>query len=544
MAPLNNTRVQSEPTDGLLGNLAEVALVFCVFFIQGTWPVPEVNEPYYLSKAIHFWNPDWVGEDFFLDSADTHQVFYFTFGWLSRYLSPVVLAWTGRLLTWALLAWSWWRLSRSVLPRRWWSILAAALLVMLTERCHLAGEWIIGGVEAKGFAFVFVFLALEALTRARWNWAFALFGAAACFHVLIGGWAIVATGFALLFLPEDRPRLATLWPGLTLGMLFSLPSLIPSLGLTWAVDPEIVRQANYIYVFERLPHHLFPTHFIVRFSLLVIFWLLLCRTRWGEPPESRLRAFVFGTLVIGGAGMIIALSAAFAPDNAAGLLRFYWFRLVDVAVPMGVALGGASYIAYHLQVRPAWGKLWLGIVVALCTLHLGVHAVRRPLPTVPRADRLPHYRSWRLACRWIAQSGEIPADACFLTPRLAQTFKWYTGRAEVVTWKDIPQDPRSIVAWWNRLQDIHATGSMAPDERWRESLAELDEARLRALGRKYGANYLLTRTEPPLDLEVLYRNRHYVVYCLDQYPLKKQNIEGKRGKIKTRRTRRTQRKEV
>ena len=96
--------------------LAEIALVFAVFFLQGAWPVPDVNEPYYLGKAIHYWNPDWLHGDFFMESPDTHKVFCFTFGWLSLWLPPVVLAWTGRILSWALLAWEWRRLS--LCPRR------------------------------------------------------------------------------------------------------------------------------------------------------------------------------------------------------------------------------------------------------------------------------------------------------------------------------------------------------------------------------------------------------------------------------------------
>ena len=118
--------------------------------------MPDVNEPYYLGKAIHYWNPDWLRGDFFMESSDTHKVFYFAFGWLSLCMSPVALAWTGRILTWLLLAWAWRRLSVAILPRPWYSILSAALLACLMDRCHMAGEWVIGGVEAKGFAYVLV----------------------------------------------------------------------------------------------------------------------------------------------------------------------------------------------------------------------------------------------------------------------------------------------------------------------------------------------------------------------------------------------------
>jgi len=103
--------------------LLEIALIFAVFVIQGAEPVPEVNEPYYLGKAIHYWNPEFAPGDFFLDTADTHVVFYVTFGWLALLLPPFALAWAGRLLTWGLLAWAWQRLSFALVPRRWFAIL-------------------------------------------------------------------------------------------------------------------------------------------------------------------------------------------------------------------------------------------------------------------------------------------------------------------------------------------------------------------------------------------------------------------------------------
>src|SRR5207244_3162725 len=138
-------------------------LIFAVFFIQGAWPAPEVNEPHYLSKARHYWDPSWCAGDFFCNTADAHQMFYWSFGWISRALPLPALAWCGRLLTWALLAWAWRRLSIALVNVRWFSVLSAALAVMLIARTNMAGEWLIGGVEAKGFAYVFVLLGLEAL---------------------------------------------------------------------------------------------------------------------------------------------------------------------------------------------------------------------------------------------------------------------------------------------------------------------------------------------------------------------------------------------
>ena len=86
--------------------LAEILAIFALFALQGAWPVPDVNEAHYLGKAAHYWNPDWIRGDFFLDSADSHKVFYFTFGWLTLWLPLPAVAWTGRIIAWLLMAWS------------------------------------------------------------------------------------------------------------------------------------------------------------------------------------------------------------------------------------------------------------------------------------------------------------------------------------------------------------------------------------------------------------------------------------------------------
>ncbi|MBO7679808.1 MAG: hypothetical protein J6S75_09080, partial [Thermoguttaceae bacterium] len=37
----------------------EVLAIFALFVLYGAYPVPDVNEQYYIGKAIHFWNADY-----------------------------------------------------------------------------------------------------------------------------------------------------------------------------------------------------------------------------------------------------------------------------------------------------------------------------------------------------------------------------------------------------------------------------------------------------------------------------------------------------
>jgi hypothetical protein len=508
----------------------ETALVLGVFFLQGAFPAPEVNEPYYLGKAIHFWNPAWGAGDFFLDSADAHQVFYFTFGWLALVLPPLALAWTGRIITWALLAWAWRRLSWAMAPKPWLSVLSAALFVAALDRFHMAGEWVLGGVEAKGFAYVLVLLGLEALLRGRWNRMWLLFGAGAAFHVLVGGWAVVAAAVVWASIaarrraanplapPVEAPSLGAMLPGLIGGGLLSLLGLVPVLMLNWGVDREIVGRAQEIYVFERLYHHLDPLQlppvFVVRFVLLCAGWGLLCLLAPATSAARLLRRFTASVLLIALIGGLIGLLSYVDRGWAASLLRYYWFRLSDVVVPLAVALEAVAYLAGGLEQRNVRARVALIVAVLLAAAHVGQLAMIRPVPRPPRADKLPHFQAWRAMNQWIAASPDFPAGARFLTPRQAHTFKWYTGRAEVVNWKEIPQDAASIVEWFDRLQEIFGTTDEQGRLSFREWPGELPAEELERLGRKYDFQYVVTLRRDRLPFRQVHANDRYVVYEL------------------------------
>ena len=500
------------------GALAEIVLVFLVFFIHGAWQVPEVNEPHYLGKAKHYWDATWAPRDFFLGTADAHEAFYVAFGWLTLWLPLPAVAWCGRIITWALMAIAWRRLSVALVPGALYSVLSAALFVALISRFHMAGEWVIGGVEGKSFAYVFVLFGLASLVRGGWGWALVLFGAAASFHVIVGGWAVVATCIAWLAAANRPPASNLVLPAL-MGLVLSLGGLLPAIELTWGADPELVDQANRIYVYERLGHHLLParlpTSYVVRPLLLVG---ALVPLAWMAPDSEsirRLRGFVAACVGIAALGMAISLLAWWDADLAARLLRYYWFRLSDAMVPLGASLlACAILLRWQRERHPAFA-VGLGATMLAAGLHLGDTMWQRRLYPVPPADwRVADLKDWRAVCRWASE--ETPPDALFLVPRMSQTFRWYSGRGEVVTRKDLPQDAASIVEWHRRLTDIYGPG----DTRWpRRTLADLGAARLEELGRKYGADYVVTRPTPPLPLKrVGPLTRTLAVYALPRSP--------------------------
>ena len=513
--------------------VAEVLLIVLVFFTVAGDPPPHVNEAHYLTRLKQYWNPEWCAGDLFLESADTQLLLIWLFGWVTKWLSLPATAWVGRVLTWTLLAWAWQRLSWRLVPVPLVAMLSAALFVTLNAVGHLAGEWIVGGVEAKCFAYVFVLLALRELADGRWNRLWLLLGAAAAFHPLVGGWSVVVCAAIWLVDARRHVNLFSMGPGLAGGLLLGLVGVLPALSLTWNESDAVVAEANRIYVFDRLPHHLallsLPSDEVVRrfarHALLLVvlaalgYWL----RRLAEPvaPLRRVILFAWGAVLLAVGGVAIELVLSHDRLVASGLLRYYWYRLTDFAAPMAVSLTATALLATGMTQQKKWATWALLGALVLAGWHITSVARSRWANPVPPADeKMDDFTMWVKACDWAAEN--TPPKAVFLTPRLNHSFKWRTGRAEVVTRKDIPQDVRSIVEWHRRLKDVFYYEDSEDLANPVGSLSHLGTERVRELAIKYGANYVLTERDQLLSLPRVYPTREhpndeYVIYRIDEH---------------------------
>jgi hypothetical protein len=288
--------------------------------------------------------------------------------------------------------------------------------------------------------------------------------------------------------------------------------------LNRGVDAETLQEANRIYVFERLPHHLvfnqFPHTWMARHAALaVLFFALVASLRRTKPcfvshddehgrsmasSYGRLAGFVGGAVAIAVAGAIIDQATLFHEAIAARLLRFYWFRLSDVIVPSGVALVLVAAVeAVRATKSQMAGFARVGLLIGACAPILAWNYERQqhPLPgsalqswqqhgegTSP-ADAEARLVDWKAACDWI--QANTPEDAIFLTPKAQQTFKWYAARAEVVALKDIPQDAGGIVEWRRRVNDVFAPPVSS------QGYAALSDQQIIDLANRWGASYVI-----------------------------------------------------
>lgn len=470
----------------------EIIAVVAIFAIYGGGPVPHVNEAHYLCKAKHFWDPSWCANDLFLSSAEAHWVFYIAIGWPTKWLTLTQTAWLGRFVGWILLAISWVHFSRTIQPTRGWSVMSGTVFAFLVAYTPMSGEWVLGGIEGKVIAYALVLCGMAAMVQNRWKSVWPALGLAATFHVLVGGWAVVAAMLGWLVAGPDRMKLKPMLPYLVIGFVISLAGLVPALMLSSGVDPKLLSKANQIYVMERLPHHLVYSSFVPRqVALHFITMFVAVVTAIVMFPTQRLRpllGFGVAAIVVAWIGIGINQWTLSKEDNelAASLLRFYWFRMSDACLPMMLAV--VVPLAWMKLFRQSKQAAWIGSLLLLAVVGFDVSQriaflTTNPPPSADRQslawsrgdheEKRELHQQWKETCAWIRKYTE--ADATVLTPRNQQTFKWYAQRAEVVNWKDVPQDAKTLTEWWARLNDIYGYVILGPLNLTDEALADLIE---------------------------------------------------------------------
>lgn len=520
-APLNST----PKTTGRLRAWADTLLVLLVFLVVGGDLAPGVNEAHYLTRLKHWWNPQWIGPDLFLDSPDAHLTVVLLFGWLTLWLPLTAVAWIGRLVSWAVLAWAWRRLCWRLVPTMGVASLAAALWCVAVRQGHLAGEWVVGGFEAKSLAWAFVIAALGSCCGGQWNRAWVELGVASALHVLVGGWSVVLLAVVWSIHYRQQVSLPAMTPGLAIGGLFALAGIVPPLVMNAGTSPEVASEAALIYVFERLPHHLAPLSmggewwWLRGSSHLVMLLLLGIAMRWARKTELKqarcLCSYAWGAVALSVAGLLIELMATIAPDRSAALLRFYWFRTADIAVPLAVSLAFVTWLVRAMQQQPVLAKRsFVAALLLIAWYQVPVVGSRLQSDRPPADKSVRDYHAWIDVCQWAATHTDD--DALFLTPRGSHTFHWRAERAEVVVRKNIPQDAAGLLEWYRRMREVHQPPNTPPDalKPWTLTPGSLGARRLKWLAGKYGIDYVLSDHRRPVSLPVAYRNRAYTVYDL------------------------------
>ena len=479
--------------------IGEVLLLVALFFVVSGVAPPAVNEAHYFAKSKNYWDPTWCARDLFASSGNPHLLFHLTFGVFTKWFTLETTAWIGRFIGWTMVAVGLRALTVALTKQPLASLAVAVIWIAFMEAFNLAGEWVIGGIEGKVPAYGLMLVAMRLMIDGKWKLVWPVLGLASGFHVLVGGWSVMVTfGVYLIYGRRQSSLRSQLFP-LLIGGAISLSGIYPALILTQGVEPAMVTAAAKIYVYERLPHHLLPSGlaltWYVRHGFLILLAGIACWRLRKDNQFAIIGSFTIGMVIIAFMGLLIGILPAFAPDLAAKLLKYYWFRMTDAVVPLAIALGWVRLRVAGTK-YPVIKYCRLGVIV-LAFLIVGKETIEATTMTVITDggyvasaigmnaladDQQRVVSDWIEVCHWVERT--LPQDEVLLTPRNQQSFKWYANRAEVVNWKDVPQDAVRLVEWSRRFYDVFPVrlGTVRVTVRY---------ADLVRFGREYGARFMI-----------------------------------------------------
>lgn len=476
-------------------------LFFFVFLLWGK-PVPYSNEFPYLLRLVKEFQPELLLNDWtFSVPANEHWLFNRLFGFLATLMPIEILGWFGRIAVWVLTLQILLRIGKLWQIPNWATAIAIAFWLAIGQSL-VGDEWIVGGFEAKGIAYIFLLYALYYFSLHRTILPAILLGFAFAFHPAVGMWSALAVGFALLW---EKTSVKTLVKIVAVTSIIALGGILPLISEQLAAQPDSAESWRYI-VLVRFPWHFDPFYFSKSATLL-----LLAMFAFNFAVFRRSENYAMRFLLKFQTGLAIFFLAAFALRwfEMFEWLRFLPVRLFPVFTPLFFAF--AVFRAWSLAKSKEWKILIVlfvfAIFVRLNPLAASFSAIRNT------------YASWTAApddfqttSRWIAAN--TPPGAIIIQPPHRRDVWYLSQRATIASYAY--QTFGRLDEWRERVADLTGnaviTDSQIGFETVEAAFNNLSEDQVNEIRKKYAATYLVSRAE--YSFPVVFQTEAYKIYLL------------------------------
>ena len=467
--------------------------IFLLFAMSYLWSSFFVsNERDTLMVAKQFVQKDWIPHDWYLNQDFGYRNFFNLIFGVFTYL-PIDMAYISigfRIVLYLAFSFAFCRLM---------FLLKIPILLFLPLFYYylrnagiFAGEAIIGGIEAKPFAYVFAIFALDALLRKKYRIMMLYLGFSFSFHILVGFYATLCSGLTVLFSPSDNKStsfsltalkkniflLLRACPFYFMSSIFGIYTLIHYLIENQLLTSIEKQKAALIYITFRVPHHTYLFFFriesllqIIPYALIFILGLIFFH-RLKDAFVKQICLYIIWALGCVAFGMTITLLI-----SDVSLLKFYWYRYFDSmgALLSTFVVGYALYKLYlYLQKKcttislpSSLKKINFALVLKIAsvtialiisttifiTVYKNFHRIAISKISLFQARRImtaaPGYID---AFTWIKINTK--KDVLFLTSPNTKSFYYYAERPRLVSIKHSPQSDVHILEWFERIKDL------------------------------------------------------------------------------------------
>lgn len=449
-------------------------------------PVPTWSEHLYLMGPLRLTEPGMLQNDWGMSGDErTHFVYTWLAAGLIKGFGLTAAGWIGRGLVTLATLWGLLAIGRKIGVRPALAAFAVFLWVAMGQSLF-GGEWAMRTFEAKTAAYGALVWMLVAVLSRRYLTAGCLLGLTFSLHPSVGLTAGLGVACMLVVL---RPKGRDLPVMAGAALLFALPGL---LGILPAfLSSRTQSPADMQVLVWAFGQHFNPLTFGASRLPLAALLTAICAawmTRPGTGQDTRaVIAFVLGTGLLTLAGLLAWGAGSFA------LIPYFPYRVFPLLLPLLFLMLLVS--EPMLRVSGRWrAPLAIGAIVALTSLHDPIAGIADLLREDRGEWRPAAADDYARALEWARR--ETPVDAILAVPPSRE--RAYTqGRRAVVALLAVPRYDQ-LQEWRARLEALMGPISSAEDvSHGLQRYEALDEGAARLLGSRYGATFMLTRTDYP-----------------------------------------------
>lgn len=483
-----------------------------IYFFQFRFAYNEMDViPY--AKAVY--TPSFLPNDWYLHTQIAYRyLFSFPLGFLAEKGGLVFALIVGRLISYAFLSVAITRLifNLKATQNELIYLLASLLFFSFFPAGMGAGEWMIGGLETKVFAYGFVLLSLSSALKKEKTWTLIFAALALDFHLLIGIYHLFAL-LPIFYLQRQKNEKTRRKTVENIGLFLFIGSF-GIYGIFQGIidNQETGQEAWKIYVQLRVPFHTLPSVFPSTFWIKLILFSgiqLLIFTQTKREKLRFLSSYALFTSLICVVGLLV-----FSFSDI-GNLRFYFFRFSDALLPLLTLFASSAFFfekqPVFLPSKQGLWKLVLSLsILFMCTpqlLHFVQEWQKSGTTLLENAGPDPALGKWI--------SKHTPQTAVFLIPPDNSFFYIQSERAQFVSWKHFPQDKKSILEWQRRLKLINRGNEFHNLNEVQFSYNQLTSEDIRQMAKKETFSYVVMPKTNRLDLPVVKVSKENILYRID-----------------------------
>lgn len=466
--------------------------------------------------ARSVYNGEWLNNDWYLNLKIPYRfLFSYPVGYFSDKFGFLETIYAGRIISYVFFAISINRLINTIRAPKSFIYYNLALIVFFSffGLGSGAGEWMVGGLDTKVFAYGFILLSISYFIEKDLKKCLAFSGLALSLHLLIGFYNILS--FIPLILIYHKHSSKPISEIIKLLPFFIIPSSIGLYGIITQLTPVNDSISNIgwdIYVNIRVPHHTIPSLFSKKTWLFLILFsitnvLILLNTKIFKL--KLISIYALATVTINIVGLIV-----FFIYGNSHLLKYYFFRFSDVMLPLITTISITYYFSEKIKMYSIKTRNIIHsstIIVVLMFYILSVEQLYSELKSNSNTE------SYDLDLITWVKNNTDSNDSFIINPNLEMFYINYE-RPIFVSWKHSPQNNNDIIEWYNRLKLLNGGSDFTTLDNVTYNYPNLSENQILSIQQSYkNIKYIIMPKPKTLNFPILHQTSKNTLYEITNF---------------------------